>query len=66
MDSTRWMSRAEAAQYLELKPRTLAVWASAFWRKNNGKMPVPLYKLGGRVRYAKEDLDSYIASQKRH
>lgn len=59
------LSREEAARHLGLAPRTLAVWASDYWRKNNGKMPVPLYKIGGRVQYSKADLDEYIAKQRR-
>jgi excisionase family DNA binding protein len=50
------LTREEAAQYLNIKPQTLAVWHST------GRYDLPLVKLGARsVRYRRSDLDRFIA-----
>lgn len=55
--------RTAAAKYVGLKPRTLAIWASkTFRKKNNGKTPIPFYKIGSRVFYLQVDLDEYLRS----
>jgi len=50
------LTRDEAAEYLSLKPQTLAAWAMT------GKGP-PLVKLGRAVRYRFADLEAYVRSQ---
>ena len=47
------LTASEAARYLGLNTNTLANW------RNAGKSP-RYYKLGTRVVYRKEDLDSYM------
>ncbi len=43
-----------AAEYLQITPSTLAVW-----RSTNRKI-LPYVKIGGQVRYRREDLDKFI------
>ena len=50
------MSREDAARYLGLRPKTLAMWAL------EGKGPRPL-KVGGRIFYFKADLDAFIQGE---
>jgi len=56
-DNDRLLTRKQAAQYMGLKPSTLADWAT------DGSGP-PFIKLGpsqqARVRYRKCELDSWI------
>ena len=47
------MSRENAARYLGLAPKTLAMWAL------EGKGPRPL-KVGGRIFYIKSEVDAFI------
>ncbi len=47
------MTREDAARYLGLKPKTLAMW------ELNGKGPKSV-KVGGRRFYFKDDLDAFI------
>jgi excisionase family DNA binding protein len=49
------MSRAQAAEYLGLKPGTLAHWAC----KKPGM--IPMVRVGGRCKYRKNHLDAYLA-----
>jgi excisionase family DNA binding protein len=51
------MTREQAATYLGLSPRTLAVWAST------GRCDLPMLKLGACVRYRKTDLDEWLNSR---
>lgn len=51
------VSRSDAARYLGLKPKTLAMWALS------GQGP-PSVKVGGRVFYFRTDLDAFIHSKK--
>lgn len=48
------LSRAEAANYLGIKPQTMAVWASS------KRYRLPYVKVGRLVRYRKQDLDAFI------
>lgn len=48
------LSRRDAASYLGLAEKTLAMWAL------NGKGPRKV-KVGGRVFYFKDDLDAFIS-----
>ena len=49
------LTRDEAAEYLHLKPQTLAAWAMT------GKGP-PVVKLGRAVRYRFADLEQFVRS----
>ncbi len=48
------MTRADAARYLGLKPKTLSMW------KLQGKGPASI-RVGGRVFYFKDVLDAFIS-----
>ncbi|ELI5413968.1 helix-turn-helix domain-containing protein [Vibrio parahaemolyticus] len=50
-------SRHEAADYLSLKPQTLAAWAT------NGRYSLPFIKVGRKVVYRREDLDQFLNSR---
>ncbi len=50
------MTREEAAKYLGYEVKTLAMWAL------NGKGPRAV-KVGGRVFYFKDDLDTFIRGE---
>ena len=50
------MTRENAATYLGLKPKTLAMWAM------EGKGP-PACRVGSRVFYYKNDLDAFIRGE---
>lgn len=54
-DLTRsmYLTREEAAQYLNIPPR---------WLANNAKRGPRYIKIGGLVRYAVEALDSFMAA----
>lgn len=49
------MTREDAARYLGMKPKTLAMWAL------QGKGP-PSVRVGGRRFYFKDALDAFIAA----
>ena len=51
------LSRSEAAEYLGIKPKTLAVWAST------GRYELKMIKIGARVKYRKSDLDLFILAR---
>ncbi|HEY8037833.1 MAG TPA: helix-turn-helix domain-containing protein [Methylobacter sp.] len=51
------LSRRDAAKYLGLTEKTLAVWAST------GRQILPMIKIGGRVKYRKSALDKFIAER---
>jgi len=57
MTSSELLSREEAAAYLDLKPQTLACWAST--RRYN----LRFVKVGRNVRYRKVDLDRFIEAR---
>jgi hypothetical protein len=48
------LSRIEAAQYLGVKPQTLAVWHST------QRYMLPVVKVGRRVKYRPSDLEAFI------
>jgi excisionase family DNA binding protein len=52
------LTRRQAAQYLGLVPRTLAVWAST------GRYKLPYVRVGRSVRYRREDLDQFLADRR--
>jgi len=49
------LTREQAAHYLGVTPRTLAVWAC------NKRYNLPFVKVGRLVKYRKADLDAFIA-----
>lgn len=49
------MTPDQAAAYLGIKPATLAVWRSTNRRK------LAFVKVGGNVRYRRQDIDQFIA-----
>jgi excisionase family DNA binding protein len=50
------MSRNEAALYLGVSPKTLAVWAST------KRYTLPFVKIGHLAKYRKSDLDQFITA----
>lgn len=48
------MTTEQAAAYLAVKPATLQVWRSTNRKK------LPYVKVGGNVRYRRQDLDAFI------
>ena len=49
------LNREQAAAYLGVSPRTLAVW------KSTGRYQLPVCKVGRLAKYRKVDLDAFIA-----
>jgi len=52
-----FMSREEAADYLWVSPKTLAVWAST------KRYPLEMVKIGRLAKYRKSALDLFIAAR---
>ena len=50
------MNPGQAAEYLCIKPATLAVWRSTNRRR------LAFVKVGGQVRYRRADLDAFITA----
>jgi len=55
MNKKNLLSAEQAAEYLDLKARTLANW------RCRGYPNLPYIKLGGSVKYRLSDLDAYLA-----
>ena len=53
----RFLTRKEAADYLNTKTATLAEWASRM------KCGPPFFKVGRQARYRLSDLESWLASK---
>ena len=53
-DKPNLYSRQKAADYIQTKPQTLAVWAST------GRYNLPFIKVGRKVFYREEDLDQFL------
>ena len=51
------LTRDEAAEYLSIKPQTLAAWATT------KRYDLPYVKVGRCVRYLRSDLDRFIESR---
>lgn len=51
---THLLSRKQAADFLGLKPQTLAKWATT------GQYGLPFVKVGRAVRYRQEDLERWL------
>lgn len=48
------MTRVEAAEYLGLRPQTLAIW------KLTGRNGLPCIKVGRLCKYRRSDLDKFL------
>jgi len=51
------LSRKEAAEYLGVKPETLAAWAAT------GRHSLPFTRVGGRIIYSRAELDRWMAER---
>ena len=51
------LTRNQAAEYLGIRPQTLAAWALT------GRYNLPMVKVGRWVRYRKSDLDAWLESR---
>lgn len=49
--------RTRAAEYIGVRPQTLAVWAIT------GRYGLPMIKVGRAVRYRRSDLDKWLESR---
>lgn len=56
-NETVLLNRKDAANYLLIKPQTLAVWATT------GRYALPYIKVGGRVAYRLADLNYFLESR---
>lgn len=54
------LTRRQAADYLGVTPRTLAVWACS------KRYQLPYVKVGRLVKYRQEDLDAFIEQRTIH
>lgn len=52
------LTRAQAAEYLAIRPQTLAVWATT------GRYRLPYVRIGTRAMYRIEDLQRFIESRR--
>ncbi len=55
---SKLLTRCQAAEFLKVKPQTLAVWAC------HKKFNLPYVKVGRGVRYSLEDLEKWLESRK--
>lgn len=55
MDAKKLLSRKEAAEYLNVKPQTLAAWHVT------GRYNLPVVKVGRAVRYRVADLERWLS-----
>lgn len=56
--SERLLSRIEAANFLNVAPQTLAVWATT------GRYRLPYVRIGTRAMYRLADLEAFIESRR--
>jgi excisionase family DNA binding protein len=56
-NQSRFLTEAEAAKLLDIKPGTLSVWRST------GRYKIPFVKVGRNVRYTRESLDAWLESR---
>ncbi|MDD5036689.1 MAG: helix-turn-helix domain-containing protein [Methylococcaceae bacterium] len=54
-----FLDREQAAEYLGVRPQTLASWATT------GRYNLPMIKVGRLCRYRKDDLDAWLAKRTR-
>ena len=55
--SDRLLTRVEAAEYLGIRPQTLATWSLS------GRYGLPVIRVGRAVRYRLSDLDAWLAKR---
>jgi excisionase family DNA binding protein len=55
--SSGLLTREQAAEFLGVKPQTLAVWATA------KRYQLPMVKVGSLVRYRLSDLEKFLESR---
>lgn len=55
VQSSELLTRQQAAEYLGVTPRTLAIWACV------KRYPLPYVKVGRLVKYRRSDLEAFIA-----
>ena len=51
------LNRPQAAEYIGVKPQTLAVWATT------GRYDLPMIRVGRSVRYRKSSLDAWLRAR---
>lgn len=57
LETAGLLSNAQAAEYLGIAPITLSIW------RCKKSYRIPYTKVGGRIRYRKDDLDAWLASR---
>jgi excisionase family DNA binding protein len=57
IDFPELLTRDQAAQYVGVKPQTLALWRSV------GRYGIPVIKVGRLVRYRRTDLDAWLEAR---
>lgn len=57
LDPSEMLTPEQAAHDLKLSTRTLAAWRSS------GRHGLPFYRVGGRIRYARSDLQAWLAAR---
>jgi excisionase family DNA binding protein len=58
LNPTDLLTEAEAAEFLGLEPKTLAIWRST------KRYPLPYIKVGRLVRYQRSDLLAFLESRR--
>ena len=58
LSPTDLLTEAEAAKFLGLEPKTLAIWRST------KRYPLPYIKVGRLVRYQRSDLLAFLESRR--
>ena len=53
----RLLTREEAADFLKVRPQTLAAWASA------RRYDLPYVRVGSRARYRQSDLEKFVLAR---
>jgi excisionase family DNA binding protein len=56
-DPPELLTADQAAEYLGIRPQTLAVW------RITKRYPLPYLKVGARAKYRREDLDRFLAER---
>lgn len=58
MKEETFLTQAEAAVFLQVKPKTLGIW------RCTKKYNLPYIKIGGKVRYALSDLKNWLKERR--
>ena len=58
LDFPKLLTREQAAEFLSIRPQTLAVWSVT------GRYSLPVVKVGRSVRYRLEDLTAFLESRR--